>query len=117
MVDFDETRIRQIISNLIENALTHTPNGGSISVDIIGDYDDVKIIVTDSGIGISEADLPRIFDQFYRADQSRNRATGGAGLGLTIVKRLVEAHGGEISVTSDADSGTIFRILLPASRT
>jgi signal transduction histidine kinase len=117
VVDFDETRIRQIISNLIENALTHTPNGGSISVDIIGDYDDVKIIVTDSGIGISEADLPRIFDQFYRADQSRNRATGGAGLGLTIVKRLVEAHGGEISVTSDADSGTIFRILLPASRT
>ncbi len=117
VVDFDETRIRQVISNLVENALTHTPNGGSVGVEIFGDNDNVKILVSDSGTGISEADLPRIFDQFYRADQSRNRATGGAGLGLTIVKRLVEAHGGEISVTSDADSGTTFRVLLPASRT
>jgi two-component system sensor histidine kinase BaeS len=117
VIDFDETRIRQIISNLIENALTYTPNGGSISVEIIGDHADIKILVTDSGTGISEADLPRIFDQFYRADQSRNRATGGAGLGLTIVKRLVEVHGGEISVRSDTTSGTTFRILLPASRT
>ena len=89
----------------------------SVGVEIFGDNDNVKILVSDSGTGISEADLPRIFDQFYRADQSRNRATGGAGLGLTIVKRLVEAHGGEISVTSDADSGTTFRVLLPASRT
>jgi signal transduction histidine kinase len=116
-VDFDETRIRQVISNLVENALTHTPNGGSIGVEIFGNNDNVKILVADSGTGISETDLPRIFDQFYRADQSRNRATGGAGLGLTIVKRLVEAHGGEISVTSDADSGTTFHVLLPASRT
>jgi signal transduction histidine kinase len=117
VVDFDETRIRQIISNLVENSLTHTPNGGSVNVDIFGEQDDIKILITDSGIGISEADLPRIFDQFYRADQSRTRTTGGAGLGLTIVKRLVEAHGGEISVTSNAESGTIFRVVLPASRT
>ena len=117
VVDFDETRIRQIISNLVENSLTHTPNGGSVNVDIFGEQDDIKILITDSGIGISEADLPRIFDQFYRADQSRTRTTGGAGLGLTIVKRLVEGHGGEISVTSNAESGTIFRVVLPASRT
>ncbi|HJP27661.1 MAG TPA: ATP-binding protein, partial [Dehalococcoidia bacterium] len=70
----------------------------------------------DSGTGISETDLPRIFDQFYRADQSRNRATGGAGLGLTIVKRLVEAHGGEISAKSDPGQGTTFRVFLPTSR-
>ena len=117
IIDFDETRIRQIISNLIENALTHTANNGRINVSVVGDVTGLEILVRDSGIGISEADLPRIFDQFYRADQSRTRSTGGAGLGLTIVKRLVEAHGGEISATSDAGEGTVFRVTLPASRT
>lgn len=75
------------------------------------------MLVKDSGIGISESDLPRVFDQFYRADQSRNRATGGAGLGLTIVKKLVDAHGGEISVESESGRGTTFKVVLPASRT
>jgi signal transduction histidine kinase len=117
VIDFDETRIRQIVSNLVENALTHTPNYGQVDVGIHGDDAHLEILVTDSGIGISEADLPRVFDQFYRADQSRNRATGGAGLGLTIVKRLVDAHGGEISVASESGEGTTFKILIPASRT
>lgn len=116
-IDFDETRIRQIVSNLIENALTHTPNDGRIDVVAEGLEHGLEISVSDSGVGMSEHDLPRIFDQFYRADQSRTRATGGAGLGLTIVKRLVEAHGGEISVSSKPDEGTTFRVFLPASRT
>ena len=116
VIDFDETRIRQIVSNLVENALTHTPNNGQIDVALVGDGNGVALSITDSGTGISETDLPRIFDQFYRADQSRNRATGGAGLGLTIVKRLVEAHGGEISAKSDPGQGTTFRVFLPTSR-
>ena len=116
VVDFDETRIRQIVSNLIENALTHTPNNGSINVEISGTTERLNMLVKDSGIGISESDLPRVFDQFYRADQSRNRATGGAGLGLTIVKKLVDAHGGEISVESESGRGTTFKVVLPASR-
>jgi signal transduction histidine kinase len=116
VVDFDETRIRQIVSNLIENALTHTPNNGQISIEMQGNAEGLNTSVTDSGAGISSDDLPRIFDQFYRADQSRARATGGAGLGLTIVKRLVEAHGGDISVTSDPGQGTTFTVFLPSSR-
>ena len=117
IVDFDETRVRQIVSNLIENALTHTPNSGRIVVSVSGDPHGVEMLVSDSGTGISESDLPRIFDQFYRADQSRTRATGGAGLGLTIVKRLVEGHGGDISVTSESGEGTSFKVFLPASQT
>jgi signal transduction histidine kinase len=115
-LDFDETRVRQIVSNLVDNALTHTPNKGSIKVGITGTSQSLKLSISDSGEGISSDDLPRIFDQFYRADQSRTRATGGAGLGLTIVKRLVEAHGGEITVTSEPDQGTTFTVELPASR-
>lgn len=114
IVDFDETRIRQIVSNLIDNALTHTPNNGEINVVTNGSANGLDISVSDSGTGISEADLPRIFDQFYRADQSRTRATGGAGLGLTIVKRLVEAHGGQISATSESGNGTTFNVFIPS---
>lgn len=116
MIDFDETRVRQIVSNLVENALTHTPNDGDIEVRLSRKAGGITMSVSDSGIGISEADLPRVFDQFYRADQSRARATGGAGLGLTIVKRLVEAHGGTISVTSEPGEGTTFNVFLPVSR-
>ncbi len=112
-IDFDETRIRQIVSNLVENALTHTPNGGEIAVRTIGNVHGLTMTVSDTGQGISSADLPRIFDQFYRVDPSRTRATGGAGLGLTIVKRLVEAHGGEISVTSEPGKGATFSVSLP----
>lgn len=115
-VDFDETRVRQIVSNLVENALTHTPNNGRISVSLVGESTGLTMSVTDSGPGISSDDLPRIFDQFYRADQSRTRATGGAGLGLTIVKRLVEAHGGHISVSSEPYHGATFTVSLPESR-
>ncbi len=115
VIDYDETRLRQIVTNLVENALTHTPISGSVVVDIEGSGEGLKVSVSDSGAGISDNDLPRIFDQFYRADPSRNRATGGAGLGLTIVKRLVEAHGGTVSVTSTPGEGTTFTILLPVS--
>lgn len=113
VLDFDHTRMRQIVTNLIENALTHTPNNGAVKVEIRGSSENFILSVSDSGSGISEDDLPRIFDQFFRTDRSRNRATGGAGLGLTIVKRLVESHGGFVAVTSKTGEGATFAITLP----
>ena len=112
-MDFDETRLRQIITNLVENSLTNTPKGGTIHIDIQDRAEDMKISITDTGIGISKENLPRIFDQFYRADGSRSSTTGGAGLGLTIVKKLVEAHNGSIDVSSEVGRGTTFTISLP----
>ena len=116
-IEFDETRLRQIVTNLVENALIHTPNDGSVVVEISGSDDELKMSVSDTGAGIPGNDLPHIFDQFYRADPSRNRATGGAGLGLTIVKRLVEAHGGTVTVASSPGEGTTFTITLPNAQT
>ena len=111
--DFDETRMRQIVTNLVENALTHTPKYGAVHVMIEQSHADLKITVTDSGAGIEQSDLPRIFDRFYRTDDSRTRSTGGAGLGLTIVKRLTEAHGGHVQVQSTPGHGSIFTVILP----
>ncbi len=111
----DPTRIRQVVSNLVENAITHTPDGGRVSVTAnrAPDAESAIISVTDTGGGISPEDLPHVFDRFYRVDPSRNRVTGGAGLGLTIVKRLVEVHGGRIDASSVPGSGTTFTIQIP----
>ena len=110
----DPTRIRQVVSNLVENAITHTPDGGRVDVtaEVAGDSN-ALVTVSDTGAGISPEDLPHVFDRFYRVDPSRNRVTGGAGLGLTIVKRLVEVHGGEVDVTSEPGVGTTFTVQLP----
>jgi signal transduction histidine kinase len=116
-VAIDRTRMRQVIANLVENALTYTPTGGRVSVDVSkGPADAVTMTVSDTGQGIPPAELPKIFEQFYRVDHSRARSTGGAGLGLTIVKRLVEAHGGAIAVESDLGRGARFTVTLPADR-
>lgn len=115
-VQLDRTRMRQVIANLVENAFQHTPRGGKVSV--IAEREDpanVAFSVSDTGAGIAADELDRIFDQFYRIDPSRNRSTGGVGLGLTIVKRLVEAHGGQLSVTSTPGEGTSFRVILPVA--
>ena len=113
MIEFDSTRIKQILSNLIENALIHTPNKGIINISIKSHKYNIEIEIYDNGTGIKEKDLEKIFDQFYRADISRNRSTGGTGLGLSIVKKLVEAHGGNINVKSIENEGTSFLISLP----
>ena len=112
-MDFDQTRLRQIITILVENALTTTPNHGTIHIDIRNSAEDLKISITDSGVGISKENLPRIFDQFYRVDGSRSTITGGAGLGLTIVKKLTEAHNGSIDVSSELGQGTTITVSLP----
>jgi signal transduction histidine kinase len=115
-VSADRTRMGQVIANLIENAVTNTPEGGKVAVRV-GRFgpDRIRLVVEDTGIGIPADKLPLIFERFYRVDPSRARATGGAGLGLTIVKRLVEAHRGTVSVDSQVGKGTAFTIELPAA--
>ena len=107
LVLMDRTRIAQVVSNLLDNALQHTPQGGRVEVSLaLLAGDRVRVAVTDDGEGIPEEDLQQVFDRFYRVDSSRSRASGGAGLGLTIVKRLVEAHSGNVGAESPAPGGT-----------
>ncbi len=100
LVDADSQRLNQVLLNLLDNALRHTPNGGAVAVNVHGSAAEVFVTVTDSGPGIPAAELPYVFDRFYRGDRSRSRVTGGTGLGLAIARQLVEAHGGRIWVDS-----------------
>ena len=112
-VDVDYNRIVQVLHNLLENALTHTAAGGAVTVAVRQQDNYLEVAVSDTGEGIPDADLPDIFERFYRVDKSRARATGGSGLGLTIAKRLVEAHGGTIEVQSEPGKGSRFSFTLP----
>ena len=113
-VEMDSTRISQVVNNLLENAVIHTPAGGSVTVTAGVDGDRlVRVAVADTGQGIPADDLTRVFDRFFRADASRSRATGGVGLGLTIAKQLVEAHGGSIHVENVVPTGARFVFELP----
>jgi signal transduction histidine kinase len=112
----DPQRITQVLHNLLTNALTHTPVGGAVAVNARTEPAGVVAIsVTDTGAGIAPEDLPHIFERFYRADSSRSRATGGSGLGLTIARRIVEAHGGQIAATSEPGHGSRFTFTLPVA--
>ncbi len=113
-VAVDLQRIGQVLQNLLTNALRHTPAGGRVTISAALVDGRVALAVTDTGSGIAVDDLPRIFERFYRADSSRARATGGSGLGLTIARRLAEAHGGSIEVESTIGVGSRFTVLLPA---
>lgn len=108
----DRDRLAQVLTNLVRNALNNTLDGGIISVDAAMDGDRVTITVSDTGIGMEPADLKRIFDRFYRTDQSRARDTGGSGLGLAIVRDLVAAMGGSIGADSVLGRGSVFHIWL-----
>ena len=127
-LNLDATRISQVIGNLLENAITHTPEGGRVTVSArvlrqaqderggveVDEREVVEVTVADTGPGIAPEELSRIFDRFYRADPSRDRSTGGAGLGLTIARRLVEAHGGAVEAQSELGRGSRFISRLPA---
>lgn len=115
-VDADSDRLAQVVRNLLENAITHTPVGGVIRVQVASIDDRVTLTVTDSGPGIPEAHLPYIFERFYRADPSRTRATGGAGLGLAIVEQLVRVHGGTVSASNGEGGGARLMVSLPEYR-
>lgn len=109
----DRDKISQVIINLLSNALKYTPKGGRVSVAIKGTEDITQIVVKDNGPGIPKEDLPYIFERFYRADKSRNRLTGGSGIGLTISKAIMVAHEGTIDVKSSSEFGTEFIVSLP----
>jgi signal transduction histidine kinase len=115
MVEADPQRLGQILRNLLANSLTHTPDGGAIRMAASRTGDEVAIEVQDTGSGIEPQHLPNVFERFYRADPSRTRATGGTGIGLAVVKHLVEAHGGAVAVTSAPGQGSLFRFTLPVS--
>ncbi|MCX7923730.1 MAG: ATP-binding protein [Clostridia bacterium] len=109
----DKDKMSQVLVNLISNALKYTPEGGKIEINVKGADDITEIVVKDNGVGISANDLPHIFERFYRADKSRNRMTGGAGIGLTITKAIIEAHKGNITVQSKVNEGTEVVVSLP----
>jgi len=115
LCDIDSYRISQVLHNLLDNAAAHTPRGGIITVAARWRGKWVEINVSDTGEGIPAEELPNIFERFYRVDKSRARATGGYGLGLTIAKRLVEAHGGKIEVQSEVGKGSRFTFTVPVS--
>lgn len=109
----DSDRIAQVLLNLLDNARRHTPAGGTISVSAAIDGNALSVWVTDTGSGISAEDLPHIFERFYRADRSRTGATGGSGLGLSIVRAIISAHGGTIRAESTPGQGTRIIFTLP----
>jgi two-component system phosphate regulon sensor histidine kinase PhoR len=114
----DPEAVHQILTNLLDNAIKYTPDGGLVTVGARRTGDDyVEICVRDSGLGIPPADLPRLFERFYRVDKARSRALGGTGLGLAIVKHLTRAQGGDVRVESKLDEGSTFFFTLPSRET
>lgn len=113
VVQGDQKRLHQVIFNLLSNAVKYSLEGGRIRICVSDKKDEASLLVEDQGIGIPEKDLPLIFERFYRTDRSRNRKTGGAGIGLTIVKAIVQAHGGKITVESREGQGSRFMVILP----
>ena len=110
----DTDRLQQVVANLIDNASRIVGEGGHVQVELTAEGDRVVLSVLDDGPGIPEADLPRLFDRFYRADSSRTRTSGGAGLGLAIVRAIVTAHGGRIEAANLPTGGARMTVVLPA---
>jgi heavy metal sensor kinase len=106
--------LSRVLVILLDNAMQHTPAGGEVSLEVTSSAKDCRMELRDTGCGINAVHLPNIFDRFYRADSSRNRATGGAGLGLSIAKEIVIAHGGSITVESTRERGSTFTVLIPS---
>ena len=116
LLNLDRLRIEQVMGNLLDNAIRYTPPGGTVTIAALSHSDGVRVVVADTGPGIPADALPHVFDRLYRVDPSRDRATGGAGLGLTIARRLVEAHGGTVWAESEAGAGSRFGFDLPRPR-
>lgn len=108
-------QIEQVVLNLVDNAVKYTPSGGSVVVTVRSKGDAASLSVRDTGIGILQEHLPRVFERFYRVDKARSRQSGGTGLGLAIVKNIVEAHGGTVAAQSEYNRGSTFTITLPRS--
>ena len=112
-INGDESKIKQLAAILIDNALKHTPSGGNIQMTLYDKGHKVEIVVSDTGEGISDDHIDKIFKRFYRVDKARSREDGSSGLGLSIAKYIVDEHKGEIKVESQLGIGTSFHVILP----
>jgi len=113
VVNGDDTKLRQLFLNLLDNAIRYTSSGGNIAVSVYREGQMAVVSISDTGIGISQEDLPHIFDRFYRVDKVRSPSEGGSGLGLAICRQIAEAHGGKIEVQSEFGKGSTFSVFLP----
>jgi two-component system sensor histidine kinase BaeS len=113
VISVDKDAMSKVITNLVSNAVKYTPQGGQILITVQDSVNDVVFKVEDNGPGIPESELPFIFERLYRADKSRNRGTGGAGIGLAIVKSIVVAHGGSVKAENRPELGSRFIVTLP----
>lgn len=116
-VSMDSQRVQRVLYNLVQNAIRHTPSDGSISIRAVDIGEAVEVQVADTGEGIRDRDVPKIFERAYRADPARQRDSGGAGLGLSIARGIIEAHGGRIWVETRPGQGSVFSFTLPKSVT
>lgn len=112
----DKDKMSQVLNNLISNAVKYTDNYGNIQITVIQENENVVITVEDNGCGIDDNDIQYIFERFYRTYKSRNRSTGGAGIGLTITRAIVQLHGGTIHVESKKGVGSLFKVTIPANK-
>lgn len=112
-VEADKNRISQVVANLLSNSIKYTPEGGIVQIRVSETSDFGMIRIRDTGIGIPEKELPLVFERFYRTDKSRNRKSGGAGIGLAIVKSIVAAHGGTVTAESEEEKGSCFTVSIP----
>jgi two-component system, OmpR family, phosphate regulon sensor histidine kinase PhoR len=110
----DETRLREVFDNLLDNAVKYSSEKGEVRLQAARRGDEIALSVSDDGVGISQEDLPRIFERFYRSDKARSRELGGTGLGLSIVKHIAQLHSGRVEAESELGRGTTIRVLLPA---
>ncbi|MFD1019005.1 two-component system histidine kinase PnpS [Thalassobacillus hwangdonensis] len=117
VVEGDAPRLKQVFVNLMLNAVNYTAEGGKVNVSLSEERENVIILVRDTGIGIPQEEIPRIFERFYRVDRARSRNSGGTGLGLAIVKHIIEAHRGKVEVESEIGKGTTFKVILHKSFT
>lgn len=113
LIDANRDQMSRLIINLVDNAIKYTPKSGKVDIKVYNSNKKIIIEVEDNGIGIPEKDLPRIFERFYRVDKARSRKLGGTGLGLSIIKHIIEEHQGQISVESEPQQGTKFKVELP----
>src|SRR5436305_2177829 len=114
-VRVDERRLEEVVHNLLDNAVKYSHENGRILIQAAAPDQEVALSVHDEGVGIAPADLPRIFERFYRADRARSRELGGTGLGLSIVKHIAQLHGGRVEAESTLGQGTTIRVMLPNS--
>jgi two-component system phosphate regulon sensor histidine kinase PhoR len=109
----DEERLREVFDNLLDNAVKYSNRNGIVRLDAMRRDGEIILSVGDGGVGISQEDLSRVFERFYRADKARGRELGGTGLGLSIVKHIAQLHGGRVEADSELGKGTTIRVILP----